>query len=158
MSTEEKRCEMHDEQYDVVNKPKHYNDHPSGIQCIEITRHMCFNLGNAFKYVFRAGSKGNYVEDLKKARWYLKDATYYGSCLVFKDRTERAEVSKKLQQIVDAETKGSFKSDLLLHIYYASTYTAMNGGTEDYMPLVEFEGRIAELVELLDMEINHSGK
>lgn len=37
---------------DNVNHPKHYNTHPSGIECIDITRHMGFNLGNAMKYIY----------------------------------------------------------------------------------------------------------
>ena len=58
---------------DPVNHPAHYTGHPSGIECIEITRHMGFNLGNALKYIWRADHKGNAIEDLKKARWYLDD-------------------------------------------------------------------------------------
>ncbi len=58
---------------DPVNHPFHYTVHPSGVECIEITRHMSFNLGNALKYIWRADHKGNVVEDLKKARWYLDD-------------------------------------------------------------------------------------
>lgn len=57
--------------YDAVQKPKHYNEHPSGIECIEITEHMNFCLGNAMKYIWRADLKGG-VEDLKKAVWYLQ--------------------------------------------------------------------------------------
>lgn len=58
-----------------VNHPKHYNSHPSGVECIEIVRHMNFNLGNVVKYLWRAGLKGKGVEleDLKKAAWYLND-------------------------------------------------------------------------------------
>jgi hypothetical protein len=55
---------------DPVDHPKHYTSHPSGIECIQITEHMNFNLGNALKYIWRAGEKGG-VEDLRKARWYL---------------------------------------------------------------------------------------
>ena len=58
---------------DPVNHPSHYISHPSGIECIQITRWMNFNLGNVIKYVWRAGNKGNALEDLKKARWYLDD-------------------------------------------------------------------------------------
>lgn len=57
--------------YDAVNFPKHYNSHPSGVECIQITEHMNFNLGNAVKYIWRAGDKGRLLEDLEKARWYL---------------------------------------------------------------------------------------
>lgn len=60
---------------DMVNHPPHYTAHPSGVECITITRHMNFNLGNAVKYIWRAGLKGSYVtvEDLKKAQWYIND-------------------------------------------------------------------------------------
>lgn len=56
---------------DAVNHPKHYTNHPSGIECIQITEHMGFNLGNVIKYVWRADLKGSSLEDLRKARWYL---------------------------------------------------------------------------------------
>lgn len=55
---------------DPVNHPKHYTEHPSGVECIQITEHMNFCLGNATKYIWRADLKGG-VEDLEKARWYI---------------------------------------------------------------------------------------
>lgn len=55
----------------TVNHPKHYTQHPSGIECITITEHMGFNLGNAVKYVWRADLKADAIEDLRKARWYI---------------------------------------------------------------------------------------
>lgn len=75
---------------DAVNHPKHYTSDPSGIECIDITRHRNFNVGNAMKYLWRAGLKaadaptfeanehtsvhvGKQIEDLKKARWYIAD-------------------------------------------------------------------------------------
>jgi len=56
---------------DPVNHPTHYKSHPSGIECIQITAHMNFCLGNAMKYLWRAGHKGKTVEDLRKAIWYI---------------------------------------------------------------------------------------
>jgi hypothetical protein len=58
---------------EAVNHPKHYNAHPSGVECIQVVEHMTFNVGNAIKYLWRAGLKGSapLLEDLKKARWYL---------------------------------------------------------------------------------------
>ncbi len=56
-----------------VNHPKHYGQHPSGIECIDIVEHYDFNLGNAIKYIWRAGLKSSDpIEDLEKAVWYLK--------------------------------------------------------------------------------------
>ena len=65
---------------DPVNHPSHYTSGPatcdycdSHIECIEITRHMNFNLGNVIKYIWRADQKGKPVEDLEKAAFYLND-------------------------------------------------------------------------------------
>lgn len=57
---------------ETVNHPRHYNAHPSGIECIDVVEHMGFNLGNAIKYLWRADEKGNAIEDLRKAAWYVQ--------------------------------------------------------------------------------------
>jgi len=56
---------------DMVNHPPHYTQHPSGVECIQITEHMSFTIGNAMKYLWRAGLK-NGIEDLEKAKWYIE--------------------------------------------------------------------------------------
>lgn len=58
---------------DPVNRPTNYTSHPSGVECIQITEHMNFNLGNAMKYSWRAGLKDSEdpVSDLAKAVWYI---------------------------------------------------------------------------------------
>jgi hypothetical protein len=79
---------------DQINHPKHYNSHPSGVECITIAEHHNFNIGNVLKYLWRAGLKptGQTIDvttfgseqqeyvlpsppsdlvDLKKAQWYL---------------------------------------------------------------------------------------
>lgn len=61
---------MSEERHDSVNHPSHYTAHPSGIECIQITEHMGFNVGNAIKYLWRCDLK-NGVEDLRKAAWYI---------------------------------------------------------------------------------------
>lgn len=66
---------------DMVNHPPHYTSHPSGIECITITRHYCFSVGNAIKYLWRAGLKKDIslkdkqkeIEDLEKSIWYIND-------------------------------------------------------------------------------------
>ena len=57
---------------DLVQQPPHYTQHPSGVECITITEHMNFNLGNAVKYIWRAPYKGKERQDLEKARWYIE--------------------------------------------------------------------------------------
>lgn len=56
---------------EAVNHPAHYNQHPSGVECVEVAEWFGFNLGNAIKYIWRAGHKDDAIEDLKKAAWYV---------------------------------------------------------------------------------------
>ncbi len=63
---------LYDLEDDPVSHPSHYTSHPSGVECIDITKHMNFNLGNALKYIWRADLKNDAVEDLKKAIWYIE--------------------------------------------------------------------------------------
>jgi len=57
--------------HDPVNHPSHYTSHKSGVEAITICEHENFCVGNAIKYLFRVGKKGDAIEDLKKARWYI---------------------------------------------------------------------------------------
>lgn len=68
---------------DPVNHPQHYTSSPAKcrgcglpIECLDITRHMSFPLGNVFKYVWRNAfgvTKGTAVQDFEKAEFYLND-------------------------------------------------------------------------------------
>ena len=57
---------------DPVAHPSHYTAHASGVECITITEHMGFNLGNALKYIWRCDLKRDAIEDLRKAAWYIE--------------------------------------------------------------------------------------
>lgn len=56
-----------------VSHPKHYFER-AGVECIKIAQTFNFNLGNAIKYIWRAGvkDKGKHIEDLRKAIQYLE--------------------------------------------------------------------------------------
>jgi len=56
---------------DPIN-PAHYREHPSGIDCIQITKHENFCIGNAIKYLWRHDKKAEPIQDLKKAIWYIE--------------------------------------------------------------------------------------
>lgn len=66
---------------DPVSHPAHYTSHPSGVECIQITRHYPFCTGNAIKYLWRAGLKHEsgmddtekQIQDLRKAVWYINE-------------------------------------------------------------------------------------
>jgi len=70
---------VHPSKGDPINHPEHYNSSKAHcecgrkIECIDITRHLNFDLGNAIKYIWRCDLKGEPIEQLKKALWYLND-------------------------------------------------------------------------------------
>lgn len=70
-ATEEEKTEG---TYDPVDRPKHYVEQAATIEPIEVLRFAPFDLGNALKYMIRAGHKDNELQDLKKAEWYLECA------------------------------------------------------------------------------------
>ena len=96
---------------DQVNHPKHYTSDPSGIECIDITRHRNFNIGNAIKYLWRAGLKEDkdrklidkQVEDLNKAVWYLVDEIHrLGGRCTFKTDSINTCLPIDNESIIDA--------------------------------------------------------
>lgn len=58
--------------HDPVDAPQHYTWHPAGIECLDVAEHFSYALGNVIKYVWRAGRKGDALEDLRKAETYLR--------------------------------------------------------------------------------------
>lgn len=67
-------CNDNSRPVDMVNHPPHYKQ--GGIETIDVIEawQLDFCLGNAVKYISRAGKKGDMVEDLEKAQWYLTRA------------------------------------------------------------------------------------
>jgi hypothetical protein len=91
--------------HDAINHPKHYTAHPSGIECIQITEHMGFNLGNAIKYVWRADLKNDAIEDLRKAAWYIERE------IAKRGGTEKTAVIGTFRQAV--EGRAAYFADLV---------------------------------------------
>lgn len=64
-------------EHDPVSHPSHYTSSPAkcvcgqGIECIQVTEHMGFNIGNSVKYLWRADLKGEAIQDMEKAVWYI---------------------------------------------------------------------------------------
>lgn len=92
-----------------VEHPSHYNSHPSGVEAIEVARHLSFNVGNVFKYVFRGwnGLKDDAITDLSKAEWYILDE--------LTRRSKGGEFEGKFDEVVAAEG-GSLLGHLLDHL------------------------------------------
>ena len=57
-----------------INHPEHYGGKENPYEAIKIIEAwgLNFNLGNVAKYVSRAGKKGDTLQDLEKAKWYLE--------------------------------------------------------------------------------------
>lgn len=83
---------------DLVNNPAHYTGHPSGVECIEVTRHLPFNRGNAFKYIFRHRDKGHPEQDLRKALWYIRDEIRTKGKIVSPNEDRRRAMLKILDE------------------------------------------------------------
>mgnify|MGYP000262984260 FL=1 len=109
---------------DIINHPAHYTGVTAEIECIDIARHLNFQLGNAFKYIWRAGKKGGRgkeIEDLKKALWYLEDSIQNG----YNDLDQCDNLASGLASIV---TRGddSVRGDILRDITTYRIATAAN--------------------------------
>lgn len=68
---EEPEVKVTPKEEDVINHPSHYTR--GNIEVIDFIedQQLPYHLGNVIKYIARAGHKGDKLEDLKKARWYL---------------------------------------------------------------------------------------
>lgn len=114
---------------DAIDRPAHYTWHPSGIECIEISQHFSFNLGNAIKYIWRAGEKGSALEDLEKARKYVQfeRARLAMSRLACTDNgfvTARPDLYERRNEIADG---CKFAKAALLNIIYSSGMSGLSG-------------------------------
>lgn len=88
-----------------VDHPKHYNTHPSGIECVEIIRSMLFNTGCVYKYLFRFNDKDG-AKDIQKAKWYMDD---FVKNTAFLDRRPSQRVLEKMLLVFNAEQDKDLK-------------------------------------------------
>lgn len=95
---------------DIIN-PAHYKGHPSGVECINVSRFLGSSLGNAFKYVFRAGQKGPALDDYRKALWYVDD---WADCPMPIDPQCQAPLVQVMFHEPDALRKAFFNELLFL--------------------------------------------
>ena len=101
---------------DAVDHPRHYNNHPSGVECIELNRQFAGSLAAAIKYAFRLGQKDDPIQDAEKCLWYLADAN--ASAPHWQDHLARfatePAVRVWIDKVMDAEPPGSLLYELLL--------------------------------------------
>ena len=126
---------------DNVNHPTHYTSHPSGVECIEITEHYSFCVGNAIKYLWRAGLKKDgtladidkEIEDVKKAAWYVQ--RHLENLQKKKKQMAEEELDKKSNETarvqVEAEAAGILKGSVIMK---DESYLANDGFTRIICP------------------------
>lgn len=101
-----KQSGMSSNKLEMVNHPKHYNTHPSGVECLDIVRHHNFNVGNVIKYCWRAGLKHEegkddllkQIEDLRKAEFYLRDEIMRLDAFLKKESTQTLAAEPKQEE------------------------------------------------------------
>lgn len=108
---------------DMVNHPPHYAP-MEGIDfdCIDVTRHMSFDVGNAVKYMWRADRK-NGREDLEKAQWYIRDAIRHGDPVFVGGATWgkwHLRMTALIAAQTDAHRKEFFRAVQTGHLSYAA--------------------------------------
>lgn len=86
---------------DMVNHPPHYTSHPSGVEAIDIGRHLTAAWFNTFKYIFRADLR-NGKQDVEKAIWYARDGVSHDTPV--HSSTWRERHAGLTQEVIDAET------------------------------------------------------
>lgn len=108
---------------DVVNHPHHYTSSKYGIECIEISRNLNFQLGNAFKYLYRCKEKNAFEEDINKAIWYLKDAVIYPKIIDLDDLTLYT-FKKNMTHIISVEEISAIRAVFIEILNCVSNKTA----------------------------------
>lgn len=113
--------------HDPVTNPKHYTTHPSGVECIQITEHMPFCLGNVVNYLFRAGLKEGEptIQDLRKAAWYLNREI---------ERRIELDVRAEAEEPVDPKRMASLKAPLGVPVEPAGGWQTISLDPEDLEP------------------------
>ena len=100
---------------DPVNHPSHYAEtklvKATGHECIEYTRQMSFDQGNAFKYIWRSLDKENPMQDISKAEWYINDAWHEANSVV--GTNVFCTVTRELERIEEMTHRQSPEDTLL---------------------------------------------
>ena len=123
-------------EFDDIKKPKHYNSHPSGIQCKEINGDMPFFLGSCVKYIWRAGLKDENpaMKDLLKAKEYL---------LFEKERLEKCGYKKRF--IIDID-----ETELISNFEKVIESTENANVKKFYMRIIYLLYSVEDLIECVD--------
>ena len=125
-----------------VDHPKHYNNHRSGVEAIEICEWLPFNLGNAVKYIMRCEDKGTFLEDVKKAKWYMmreitryNDISNYDEYFNFEHDNYRGYLISIIKHESDDDKRDFFCS--LMKCMLCKDYDSIEGNLHDMYDSIE---------------------
>ena len=102
-----------------VVKVAHYNNHPSGIEAIEICRYMSFNMGNCMKYLFRLQEKEGPYLNSQKCRWYVLDEEKERQPLSRMKNPEGCVIVRKSMRSVLAGEPDALVAQCMRYVYLA---------------------------------------
>lgn len=103
----------------AVDRPVHYNNHPSGIEAIEVVRYMGFNLGNAMKYLWRLQEKDGPYKNAKKALWYVMDEQVAMQPLTRQLNPEACKIGNSVMTTVLADEPDKATKEAMRYVYLA---------------------------------------
>lgn len=87
----------------MINHPPHYQTR--AVECVVATRGMGNDLGQCVGYVYRAWDKGQLVQDLEKARWWLKDHMAHKECQLYPPSGNAMDACRRIAAGCDPKTQ-----------------------------------------------------
>lgn len=102
-----------------VDRPAHYNVHPSGVEAIEVVRYMGFNLGSSLKYLWRLVDKDGPYKNAKKALWYVVDEQKAMQPLKRMTNPEACTIQNPMMQAVIATEPDESVKRAMRYVYLA---------------------------------------
>lgn len=97
----------------TIVHPRHYNLHPSGIECMDVVERMDFCTGNAVKYLWRADYKDRRSEDIEKAGFYLDRILMEGSTVVLGGIKDDEALNRYAERLMEY---GGWNAGIIWHI------------------------------------------
>ena len=116
---------------ELVNRPDHYMN-ASGVECIDIVKHMMFSTGNTMKYIYRLGNKDEAKQEIKKGIFYLNVAISENEVNTYPNSS--AEEMKILFDKVAAVQPDKIGRAMLM--IYWSEYQSAIEYLEDYLKIL----------------------
>ena len=117
---------------ELVNHPDHYMN-ASGVECIDIVKHMKFCSGNAMKYIYRLGNKDEAAQEIKKAIFYLGVASAEEET---NDYTKAPNIKSLFDKVSEVQPR-EIKAAMLM--IYDESYISAISYLEEYLEILNLK-------------------